>query len=94
MKNMMPDEQENESSVRQDVAGSDAGSASRDREHERVRELKQPHWLLKIISAVLAPLGVPWAKKIQEKVASLEREAEQVALQAGRKKVGEVSGRG
>jgi hypothetical protein len=83
----MPNEQRNESSVRQDVR-SDATSASRD------REIKQPHWLLKIISAVLAPLGVPWAKKVQEEVARLKREAEEAALQAGRKKVDEISGRG
>lgn len=86
----MPNEQGNESSVRQDGGGSDAGSARRDRERGRVRELKQPHWLLKSISAVLAPLGVPWAKKIQEEVAR----AEEAALQAGRTKVDEVSGRG
>lgn len=90
IKGMMPNEQGNESSVRQDDVRSDAGSASRDRE----RELKQPHWLLKFITAVLAPLGVPWAKKIQEEAAHLKREAEEGALQAGRKKVAEVSGRG
>lgn len=83
----MPNEQRKESSVRPDVR-SDATSASRD------RETKQPHWLLKIISAVLVPLGVPWAKKVQEEVARLKREAEEAALQAGRKKVDEISGRG
>ncbi len=85
---MIPNEQENDSSVRQGVARSDAGSASRD------GELKQPPLLLKIISMVLAPLGVPWAKKFQEEVARLKREAEEATLQAGRKKVDEVSGRG
>ena len=85
---MVPDEQGNKSSDQQDVVTNDAGSESRE------RELKQPHWLLKIISAVLAPLGVPWAKKVQEEVARLKREAEEAALQAGRKKVDEVSGRG
>ena len=58
--------------------------------NKRVRELKQPHWFLKIISAVLAPLGVSWAKNFQEEVARFKREAEEAALQAGRKKVDEV----
>lgn len=90
----MPNEQGNESSVRQDVQDvqdvvrSDAGSASRERER------KQPHWLLKTITWVLALLGVPWAKKAQEEMARLKREAEEAALQAGRKKVADVSGRG
>jgi hypothetical protein len=83
----MLNEQKNESSARQDVR-SDAASESRN------RESKQPHWLLKIISAVLAPLGISWAKKVQEEVARLEREAEEAALQAGRKTGDEISGRG
>jgi hypothetical protein len=58
------------------------------------REIKQPHWLLKVISAVLAPLGVPWAKKVQEEVARLKREAEEAARQSGRQKADEISGRG
>ncbi len=90
---MMPDEQGNESSVQQDVAGTDAGSASLEREPER----KQPPWLLEAISMVLAPLGVPWAKKIQEEAARAKRKAEEAKeamLRAGRDKVDEVSGRG
>jgi hypothetical protein len=83
---MEPDKQENESSAEQ--VTSDPGS------ERRARERKQPHWLLKRISAVLAPLGVPWAKKVQEEVARLEREAEAAALQAGRRKVDDISGRG
>lgn len=60
----------------------------------RTRERKQPHWLLKSISAALAPLGVTWAKEVQEEVARVKREAEEAALRAGRTKVDEVSGRG
>ena len=53
-------------------------------ESRREREKKQPHWLLKLISAVLAPLGIPWAKQFQEEAARLKREAEEAALQAAR----------
>lgn len=87
---MVPNEEGNESSDRQDVVRSDAGSASRDPE----RELKQPPLLLNIISAVLAPFGVRWAKQVQDEVARVKREAEKAALQAGRERVDEVSGRG
>ena len=87
---MVPNEQENPSSEPQDAVSSDADSASRYRE----RESKQPHWLLKSITAVLALLGVPWAKKAQEEAERLKREAEEAALRAGRKKVDNVSGRG
>lgn len=88
---MTPDEQGNESSDRQDVIRSDEDSAS------RVTERKRSPFLLEAISAVLAPLGVPWAKEIQAEAARAKRKAEEAkeaALRAGREKVNEVSGRG
>ena len=35
----------------------------------------QPNWLIRVVSGLLAPLGIGWAKQVQEEIARAKREA-------------------
>ena len=51
---------------------------------------KEPNKVVAFVSAILAPLGIPWAKRVQSEIEELKRKAQDEAKEAVQRTVDEA----